>query len=67
MSRGGARRKAKAYVDPSLLLQVMGNHGDLLADQGSYERRNKQGAVDPAGRVVTPTPEASSTAAHGAA
>ena len=51
MSRGGARHKAKAYIDPSLLLQVMGNHGDLLADLGSYESRNKQGAVDPAGLV----------------
>ena len=46
-----ARHKAKACIDPSLLLQVMGNHGDLLVDLGSYESRNKQGAVNPAGLV----------------
>ena len=51
MARGGPNHKAKVYTDPSLLLQVLGQKPELVADLGQYETVSRAGAVDPAGLV----------------
>ena len=51
MPRGGPNHKAKVYTDPSLLLQVLGQKPELVADLGQYETVSRAGAVNPAGLV----------------
>ena len=51
MARGGPNHKAKVYPDPSLLLQVLGQKPELVADLGQYETVSRAGAVNPAGLV----------------
>ena len=45
--RGGARHKAKPYVDPGLLFQVLDKHEDLVTDLKGYEVLSRNSAVDP--------------------
>ena len=45
--RGGARHKAKPYVDPGLLFQVLDKHEELVTDLKGYEVLSRNSAVDP--------------------
>ena len=45
--RGGARHKAKPYVDPGLLFKVLDKHEDLVTDLKGYEVLSRNSAVDP--------------------
>ena len=45
--RGGARHKAKPYIDTGLLFKVLSKHEELLTDMKGYEVVSRNSAVDP--------------------
>ena len=45
--RGGARHKAKPYIDTGLLFKVLNKHEELVADMKGYEVVSRNSAVDP--------------------
>ena len=49
--RGGARHKAKPFVDTGLLLKLLGKHEELIKDFKSYDGLSRNSAVDPRGLV----------------